>query len=991
MPSFNTQLATARRKHAQWKREHLETFDLILSDDLDLLDAFLARESLSKQGKKFPTAETEIAELRLALAAIDKGDFSVYSRTRQDAERPLVVVEETIYDLATIRAGMSPSTALCYDAAVFNTLAIHLLMTDSFSQTYARLISSAPASAPEGTQEILRDEQLALGKSIKALLANRILTLEHDKIYKQLVDDPEIPESYKRRNILALQSVRTPEALRQAIDQLQNNYIRILADITQQKVNYAEAKVQLRNFLDPTSTSSCPTPLKTKGQRLLASLEAAESRQPLSLIALESSRLIYEFLAGVRSEIEELDQLRAPYTTIIEKLQTIISNPRTPTDFKNSASALIAIPFFDLELVEAKRLLQNITQEHQRIDRKLTAYFSTFDLAKSDLRTFLEVNPRLPNPGTDLLGELERAETTPVTSTSSLEVIDKVTSYLRKAPGLIIVYESMCQSAKKMLTDALQTGYLSDSEMLQGRELLRAFIEEERTTNPYDRLVALSEGLEKEALSLERQATQIVANLLQGLIDDLRIPASLKAYPQQILDAHVHTIIKPNMSSYRQMMQQLHDYTLAEVGKLVRQCEQLKQAFEAVLRRREIPGVLLAKGQELLSVYVEADTRQVPYDALLDLAKGLTSEGKGILRRFELYSQHRTASTALKAQLDNAYIPEIFKTNARSLVTQPFTATNEAAASELIGSFKRAIAVIETNVRKVEAACLTSKSRLIDSLSNIDIHTSLKTNGQTLLARYSAAVEARSDLDTLKRLADEIDAEYRAICTNHQLRNTYIERRNSLSSVIDNYDFDISLKSNGRRLVREFNTIESNMTSTMDELRLKADEIDVEREKIIARHAMHKRFGNVYKNIDIMRTYGHGLLSDDHDKGEAAIALSTALKEKIDTFVMSVRSETPQDPAIFESEFKLLLHSQDVEMHSHRHIWKPIVANILLALTGIGLIAIIIKAASQAIQPQGNPLDPNRTFNHSLFFAKTKTQVQLGRIEDKFNASLVLA
>ena len=326
MPLFDTQLAAARRKHTQWKREHLETFDLILSDAQALLDAFKARESLSKDKERFPTAETKIAELRLALAAIDSGDCSVYRRSGQDAERPLVVVEEPIYDLATIRADMKPSTALIYDAAVFNTLGIHFARTDSFSQTYRSLI----LSAAEGTEESLNDEQLALGLSIKVQLANRILTLEHDKIYKQLVEDPEIPESYKTKEILKLHLVSTPADLRQAIDQLQQNYRRIITDIAQQNANFNEAKVQLSAFLDPASPSRCPTPLKVKGQRLLASIEAAELRQPLSLIALESSRLIYEFLAGTSHEIEELAQLRAPYTTIIEQLQAIISNPRTP-------------------------------------------------------------------------------------------------------------------------------------------------------------------------------------------------------------------------------------------------------------------------------------------------------------------------------------------------------------------------------------------------------------------------------------------------------------------------------------------------------------------------------------------------------------------------------------------------------------------------------------------------------------------------------------
>ena len=542
-----------------------------------------------------------------------------------------------------------------------------------------------------------------------------------------------------------------------------------------------------------------------------------------------------------------------------------------------------------------------------------------------------------------------------------------------------------------MLTNALQTGYLSESEMLQGRGLLSAFIEEEKTTNPYDRLVALSEDLEKKALLLEGEATQKVANLLQGLIDDQRIPAALKVAPQGALRTNGNTIIIGSQLRSRQVMQDTHDETSKKVGKLVRKCDELKRDFETLLRRTDIPKMLFSnKHQELLSAYIDADTRQVPYDALLTLAQGLASEGRGILRRFILYTQHRTASMTLQSQLDNAYIPEEFKSNARIVVTQPFTATDEAAASEIIRSFESTIEEIKQRVRDTEAACDKKKRKLQTSLGDTNIHPYLKTNGQRLLDGYIAAGICGSNLDTLVQLARGLDAECIAISTNHQLRNTYIDRKYSLLRVINNNAIDRSLKYDGHQLVGDFINIELSKTSTMAELLAKADEIDVERKKIIARHAVRQQFLELFESIDTMKRYGERLSNKHPNKSDTVRDLSQELKERIDEFVMSQGTERPKDIQEFKSGFKLLLHSQDGLMHSHRHIWKPIVANILLALTGIGLVAIIIKATSQAIQPQGNPLDPNRTFNHSLFFAKTKTQAQLELIEDKFNASLVL-
>ena len=76
-----------------------------------------------------------------------------------------------------------------------------------------------------------------------------------------------------------------------------------------------------------------------------------------------------------------------------------------------------------------------------------------------------------------------------------------------------------------------------------------------------------------------------------------------------------------------------------------------------------------------------------------------------------------------------------------------------------------------------------------------------------------------------------------------------------------------------------------------------------------------------------------------------------------------------------------ILDRQDIQtiIQTHRMIYKPIIGNILLALTGIGLLAILYKAGAHYLDSVRK--QESISFNQSLFFTETKSQKLLQQTE----------
>jgi TPR repeat protein len=130
----------------------------------------------------------------------------------------------------------------------------------------------------------------------------------------------------------------------------------------------------------------------------------------------------------------------------------------------------------------------------------------------------------------------------------------------------------------------------------------------------------------------------------------------------------------------------------------------------------------------------------------------------------------------------------------------------------------------------------------------------------------------------------------------------------------------------------------------------------------------------LYHVVNQMQRYGEEI---GGNKGDLVKCHAEFLKLTLDSFLIKFiyKNPTLDEEKAFKLKFKELLHRQDKEMQSHRAAWKPIIANILIALTGIGLIAIIGKVAAHAAS------SPKFSKNKAFFFAQTRTERLAEEIE----------
>ncbi|MFA5959292.1 MAG: hypothetical protein WC785_02105 [Tatlockia sp.] len=92
--------------------------------------------------------------------------------------------------------------------------------------------------------------------------------------------------------------------------------------------------------------------------------------------------------------------------------------------------------------------------------------------------------------------------------------------------------------------------------------------------------------------------------------------------------------------------------------------------------------------------------------------------------------------------------------------------------------------------------------------------------------------------------------------------------------------------------------------------------------------------------IDQMLNHGFFLLNQDRKRGEETILLALELKQILKTFFEEHPSPKPFAKIQLNEQFLKKLHSKDKEMACHRQQWKVIVANIAVALTGVGLVVV---------------------------------------------------
>ncbi|WP_203110779.1 hypothetical protein [Legionella bononiensis] len=144
---------------------------------------------------------------------------------------------------------------------------------------------------------------------------------------------------------------------------------------------------------------------------------------------------------------------------------------------------------------------------------------------------------------------------------------------------------------------------------------------------------------------------------------------------------------------------------------------------------------------------------------------------------------------------------------------------------------------------------------------------------------------------------------------------------------------------------------------------------------------------NIYFQIKIMRDYGISLTSNDLDKGKEVQSLANALETKLDDFYKNSLNKKPDEQELlkFKADFKVLLNSKNDLMREHREIWKPIVANILISLTGIGLLALAGHALYQAAKSWNK--NEKITVNKLMFFGKTESEKKVEDIEQAIESA----
>jgi hypothetical protein len=144
---------------------------------------------------------------------------------------------------------------------------------------------------------------------------------------------------------------------------------------------------------------------------------------------------------------------------------------------------------------------------------------------------------------------------------------------------------------------------------------------------------------------------------------------------------------------------------------------------------------------------------------------------------------------------------------------------------------------------------------------------------------------------------------------------------------------------------------------------------------------------NIYLQINMMRKYGLSLSSEHINKGTAVVNLADVLEAKIDKFYKKSLEKQPnkQDLFDFKNEVKVLLNSKNDLMAKHRRIWKPIIANILISLTGVGLLALTVHAFANAVKSVIR--HERMTVSKILFFGKTTSEKKINDIEQAIESA----
>lgn len=105
----------------------------------------------------------------------------------------------------------------------------------------------------------------------------------------------------------------------------------------------------------------------------------------------------------------------------------------------------------------------------------------------------------------------------------------------------------------------------------------------------------------------------------------------------------------------------------------------------------------------------------------------------------------------------------------------------------------------------------------------------------------------------------------------------------------------------------------------------------------------------LYTEIEGIEQYGLGTGGLSDKQRETIIGLAQSLRTKVDTFIISnqEREVTREAVESFQAEFMYLAHTQDELMSKHASWWKPVLVNMVAAVTSFGIAVGLQLAASK--------------------------------------------
>ena len=410
---------------------------------------------------------------------------------------------------------------------------------------------------------------------------------------------------------------------------------------------------------------------------------------------------------------------------------------------------------------------------------------------------------------------------------------------------------------------------------------------------------------------------------------------------------------------------------------------------------------LKSEGQSLLANYVAARKQATTLVLVEDLTKEIDTSVKRLRAQEDVFrlidvlrSEYEAQKELLQAQITNDAIPVRFKSKAISLLEIEWSFADVAQARHHISRIKRECRTVSAQVTEALYQCNEMKKEAQIVLSNDFIREELKRPLRELLNAHQTKI-ALTDIETsaiklhneasglrekecyerqksiLQPLLDDtyIPEKYKtrartllagAETTSHNLKRAYeyivqkIHDKESqcricaskLEGLLRNSFFTEAFKVEARLMLQDYraHADATDPKTPLATLIKKAKALDEVRHKVITTERLKRlkdrHFETVLKRIDEIKVYGESISCAQ------VTELAASLEKQIDDFVAGASKNpcTQQKTAPLKQQLRKTISQHNRLIQSHSNILKPIVANILLALTGIGAIVIFTRA-----------------------------------------------